>query len=71
MDNKREQTIGRMFRHARKARHLSQRELAQLSGIKDTTISKIERDRWNVTVGLLQRLLEVMDYRLDIVDGRE
>ena len=45
--------IGLQLQEFRKAKQLSQKNLAELIGISDTTISKIEAGKWAITVDML------------------
>lgn len=49
---------------ARKKSHLTQKELAQKTGINQADISKLENGNTNPTLFLLQRLAEGMDMQL-------
>ena len=49
---------------ARKKSHLTQKELAQKTGINQADISKLENGNTNPTLSLLQRLAEGMDMQL-------
>ena len=50
--------IGERLKAVRMARGLSQRELAKRSGVANATISQIESNRLNPTVGALKRILD-------------
>ncbi|KAA0971050.1 cupin domain-containing protein [Aureimonas fodinaquatilis] len=50
--------IGGRLRHLREARGLSQRQLAQLAGVTNSTISLIESNSTNPSVGALKRILD-------------
>jgi transcriptional regulator with XRE-family HTH domain len=49
------------------ARGLTQRELADLSGVRQADISRIERGAGNPTESTLQRLAAALDRRLELV----
>lgn len=51
---------------ARKNSHLTQKELAQRTGINQADISKLETGNANPTILLLQRLAEGMDMQLKL-----
>jgi len=51
---------------ARKNSHLTQKELAQKTGIHQADISKLENGNANPTLSLLQRLAEGMDMQLKL-----
>ncbi|MHA7773935.1 cupin domain-containing protein [Roseibium sp. M-1] len=50
--------IGGRLRHLRMAHNLSQRELAKRSGVTNSTISLIESNATNPSVGALKRILD-------------
>ena len=50
--------IGNRLRHLRIARKLSQRELAKRTGVPNSTISLIESNASNPSVGALKRILD-------------
>ena len=50
--------IGNRLRHLRLTRNLSQRELAKRAGVTNSTISLIESNSANPSVGALKRILE-------------
>ncbi len=51
---------------ARKECHMTQRELADRTGINQADISKLETGNANPTLGLLKRLAEGMDMTLKL-----
>ncbi|MGB1239509.1 MAG: cupin domain-containing protein [Pseudomonadales bacterium] len=53
--------IGQRLKQIRKAHKLSQRELANRAGTTNGTISLIESNKLNPTVGLLRSLLQQLD----------
>ena len=59
--------LGLQFQDARNAIGLSQRELAERSGVRQADISRIERGTGNPTEATLQRLAEALDRRLQLV----
>lgn len=59
--------LGLQFRDARVAMGMSQRELSELSGIRQADISRIERGAGNPTEATLQRLALALDKRLELV----
>lgn len=58
---------GRMLREARARAHLTQRGLAQKSGIPQETIARIERGRTDPRVNTLDRLLEACEFGLEVM----
>ena len=61
-----EMEIIRAIVEARNARHLTQKELAERTGIAQTEISRLENGTRNPSIKLLQRLAEGMDMTLTI-----
>jgi transcriptional regulator with XRE-family HTH domain len=57
---------GRMLRYARSRARLTQRELAQKTGIPQETIARIERGRVDPRMGTLDRLLEGCGFGLEV-----
>lgn len=58
--------LGLEFQDARRALGLSQRELADRSGVRQADISRIERGAGNPTESTLQRLAEALERRLQL-----
>ena len=58
---------GRMLRDARHRARLTQRQLAQKSGIPQETIARIERGRADPRVNTLDRLLAACEYGLEVM----
>lgn len=56
---------GRMLRDARHRAELTQRQLAQKSGIPQETIARIERGRADPRVNTLDRLLAACEFGLE------
>jgi DNA-binding XRE family transcriptional regulator len=57
--------------HARKAAHISQKELSTRSGIQQAEISKIERGEVVPTLVTMNKLLQPLGRRLAIVEDHE
>lgn len=49
---------------------MSARDLAAASGVSTSTVTRIERNELNPTVGMLEKLLEASGHRLDIAISR-
>ena len=60
-------TLGLQFRDARAARGLTQRQLSELTGVRQADISRIERGAGNPTESTLQRLATALEGRLELV----
>ena len=60
----RHRTIAEALKHWREVRGISQRELADKSGVGYASIARIEPGRQDPTVGMLTRLAEALDIRL-------
>lgn len=58
---------GRMLREARARAKLTQRQLAEKSGIPQETIARIERGRADPRVKTLDRLLEACEFGLEVM----
>jgi len=58
---------GVLVRTAREQAHMSARDLAAASGVSPSTVTRIERGEMNPTVAMLERLLDAVRNRLDIV----
>ena len=61
-----EMDIIRAIVDARASRNLTQKELAERTGINQADISKLENGTRNPTIGLLKRLADGMDMILKI-----
>jgi ribosome-binding protein aMBF1 (putative translation factor) len=62
--------LARELTLARKARHLTQSELAIRAGVPQSVISKIEGGSANATQSTLARVLQPLGYTLAIVPAR-
>lgn len=58
---------GRMLREARARARMTQRQLAEKSGIPQETIARIERGRADPRVNTLDRLLEACEFGLEVM----
>ena len=56
--------LGKMIKHARKERHLTQTELGQLIGVQKSQISRIERNAKNVTLETILRVFRALKARV-------
>lgn len=63
-------SIGEQIRSIRLARNISLAELADMAGVKELTISKIESGKFSASVELLTQILEPLDAEL-VVKMRE
>jgi ribosome-binding protein aMBF1 (putative translation factor) len=59
--------LGLQYRDARVARGLTQRQLAELTGVRQADISRIERGAGNPTEATLQRLAAALHCQLALV----
>lgn len=59
--------FGANFRDIRKEAGLTQAQVASLSGIEQTEISKIERGRVNMTLAKMQKLAKVVDHDVSVI----
>ena len=60
--------IGRRIAEIRQAKGLSIRQLAELCGVSAQNITKIEHGRYNVSIDILGKICDALDYRIDIVE---
>ena len=51
--------------------NISQTELARRVGIARSTIARMERNLHSISLGTFTRLLEVMNYKLEIIKKEE
>ncbi len=59
--------LGLQFRDARAARGLTQRQLSELTGVRQADISRIERGAGNPTEATMQRLAHALNRQLALV----
>lgn len=59
-------TIGAQIKQRRKLLKVTQRQLADLSGVGINTLTKIERDQANPTLDILQRILDTLGLELSV-----
>lgn len=60
--------IGLQIAHLRKAKGLSQRDLAELTGLNYVNIWKIEKGKYSVGLDILSKICSALGKRVDIVD---
>lgn len=53
-------TVGKQIKERRKSLHITQRQLAELSGVGINTLTKIERDEGNPRLMILNRILDTL-----------
>lgn len=58
--------IGLSIKSVRQRKGLTQEQLAELSGITRSTISKIEAGKFNASIDLLEKLIKPLGAELDI-----
>jgi DNA-binding XRE family transcriptional regulator len=63
--------IGSVLATARRARVMTQRELAELSGVQQADISRIERGLLNPNTITFLRLIEAMDFQISILPNEK
>lgn len=63
--NERER-IGSILAEKRKEAGLTLRELAEMCGINNANVSKIETGKYNVSIDILSKILSVLGYRLTV-----
>lgn len=60
--------IGLAIAKLRQEKGLSQRTLAELTGLNHTNIWKIEKGKYSVGLDILSKICSVLGKRVDIVD---
>lgn len=60
-----------IIRECRRFRHLTQRQLADRSGVSRQTIWNVERDNNNTTLYTFEKLLEAMGFEVYIREKRK
>jgi DNA-binding XRE family transcriptional regulator len=63
--------IGEVLASARRTRLLTQRELAELAGVQQADISRIERGLLNPNTVTFLRLIEAMDFHINLVPSKK
>tara|TARA_Y100000588_G_scaffold387362_1_gene484951 strand:- start:6448 stop:6705 length:258 start_codon:yes stop_codon:yes gene_type:complete len=59
--------IGKQVRQSRKAKHLTQVQLAKITRINKTTISEIENGRFTGSYDIFERLLDSLDLQFSVI----
>ena len=59
--------IGEKIADMRKGSNLSQRDLAERSGLTQNTIYKVENGKFSVGIDTLQRIADVFGKRIDLI----
>jgi transcriptional regulator with XRE-family HTH domain len=62
--------IGARIAAIRKAKGLTQEQLAMMAGLQRTHVSRIEAGKYAVTLETVQAIAEAMQMTVDIVDPR-
>ena len=60
--------IGKRIAEIRQAKGLSIRQLAEACGVNFANIYKIENGKYNVSIDILGKICDALDYRIDIVE---
>ena len=60
--------IGKRIAYLRQEKGLSQRQLAEMSGVGNAHIARIELGKYNVRIDILDKLAEALGGRLEIVE---
>jgi HTH-type transcriptional regulator / antitoxin HipB len=60
--------LGRALRDARRARSLTQAQVAEISGVAQPTVSNVERGASSVSFGTLLRILAALQLELVLKD---
>ena len=64
------QRIGMRVAEERRKRGLTQQQLADMTGMKQANIARIEAGKYSVRFDTLQAIAEAMDMKVDLLDGR-
>lgn len=67
----RREYIGRKIAEARKKKGLSQKELAEITGVDKTNISKIENGTLNSTIDTIDKLCDAVGESIRIFEGKK
>lgn len=59
--------IGREVRALRESKGLTTEQLAELSGVARSTITKIELGKWSAGIDLIERIIHPMGGKLSII----
>lgn len=59
-------TIGLQIAEARQKKGLTQKDLAELAGVDQANISKIEKGKYNVSIDILSRVCNAMGSTITI-----
>ncbi|WP_170606400.1 helix-turn-helix transcriptional regulator [Ruegeria arenilitoris] len=57
--------LGARVRKARQIKRMSRRELSEKSGISTRYLAQLEAGEGNISIGLLQRVAQALDYRIE------
>lgn len=64
------QCIGMRVAEERRKRGLTQQQLADMTGMKQANIARIEAGRYSVRFDTLQAIAEAMGMKVDLITGR-
>lgn len=64
------QRIGMRVAEERRKRGITQQQLADMTGMKQANIARIEAGRYSVRFDTLQAIAEAMDMKVDLIAGR-
>ena len=64
------QRIGMRVAEERRKRGITQQQLADMTGMKQANIARIEAGRYSVRFDTLQAIAEAMDMKVDLITGR-
>ena len=67
----RKEFIGREVKKSRTKRRLSQKRVAELSGLEKCLISDIERGKANVSIDVIDKLCNVVGANIRLIDGNK
>ena len=62
------QRVGKQIAEMRQRKGLSQRQLAEISGVGNAHIARIELGKYNVRIDILDKLAEALGGKLEITE---
>ena len=58
--------VGRLIRQCRKEQGLTQKELAQKMGLSESTVTKYEKGKQNLSLETVQSIVDALELKLEI-----
>lgn len=63
-------SAGQFIRNERRKRDLSQKELSEITGVRQATISKIENGNKNARIDTLFKIIKKLGFRFEIAENQ-